>query len=69
MEFAINFDKTRKRVSEVNAALLKAGIQGGLDLSAWFPELGQSALYCFTEIHSRQDIQMLADKLQQIVEE
>jgi len=68
MEFVINFDKTGKNVSEINAALLKAGIQGGLDLSKWFPELGQSALYCFTEIHSHQDIQMLADKLQQILE-
>ena len=68
MEFVINFDTTGKKVSQINSALLKAGIQGGLDLSGYFPELGQSALYCFTEVHSHRDIDMLADKLQQILE-
>jgi len=47
--------------------LLKAGIQGGLDVSAYFPELGQTALYCFTEVHAHGDIEMLADKLRQTV--
>jgi glycine dehydrogenase subunit 1 len=69
MEFVIDFNKTGKKISDINSSLLKAGIQGGLDLSPWFPELGQSALYCFTEVHSHEDIQMLADKLRQIVEE
>lgn len=68
MEFVVNFDKTGKKVSQINSDLLKAGIQGGLDLSAYFPELGQSALYCFTEVHSHRDIQMLGDKLQQVLE-
>ena len=68
MEFAVNFDKTGKKVSQINSDLLKAGIQGGLDLSGNFPELGQSALYCFTEVHSHRDIQMLGDKLQQVLE-
>jgi glycine dehydrogenase subunit 1 len=68
MEFAVNFEKTGKKVAEINSALLNGGIQGGLDLSPYFPELGQSALYCFTEVHSHQDIEMLADKLRQILE-
>jgi glycine dehydrogenase subunit 1 len=68
MEFAVNFDSTGKRVADINPALLDAGIQGGLDLSPYFPELGQSALYCFTEVHSHQEIEMLADKLRQILE-
>jgi glycine dehydrogenase subunit 1 len=68
MEFVVNFDKTGKRVSEINSALLKAGIQGGLDLSGHFPELGQSALYCFTEVHSHEDINSLTDKLEKILE-
>jgi glycine dehydrogenase subunit 1 len=69
MEFTVNFDKTGKRVSEINDRLLKAGIQGGLDLSGYFPELGQTALYCCTEVHRREDIEMLADKLREILEE
>jgi len=67
MEFTANFDKTGKTVSEINQALLRAGIQGGLDLSTIFPDLGQTALYCFTEVHSHEDIDMLVDKLQQIL--
>jgi glycine dehydrogenase subunit 1 len=68
MEFVVNFDGTGKKVSEINHGLLKAGIQGGLDLSGYYPELGQSALYCVTEVHTREDIAMLADKLQQMLE-
>lgn len=67
MEFTVNFDKSGKKVAEVNEELLKAGIQGGLDVSAYFPELGQTALYCFTEVHAHGDIEMLADKLRQTV--
>jgi glycine dehydrogenase subunit 1 len=69
MEFGVNLDGTGKKVSEVNEALLAGGIQGGLDVSKIFPELGQTALYCFTEVHSIEDIDMLVDKLQQIVRE
>lgn len=68
MEFTVSFDKTGKSVAEINAALLEAGVQGGLDLSKFFPELGQTALYCFTEVHSHRDIDMLADKLRQVLE-
>jgi glycine dehydrogenase subunit 1 len=68
MEFAVNFDNAGKKVSEINEELLAAGIQGGLDLSKYFSELGQTALYCFTEIHSHQDIDMLAEKLRVILE-
>lgn len=68
MEFTVNFDKTGKKVSEINEGLLNAGIQGGLDVSKYFPELGQTALYCFTEVHSHKDIDMLADKLRHTLE-
>jgi glycine dehydrogenase subunit 1 len=68
MEFTVNFDNAGRKVSEINEELLAAGIQGGLDLSKHFPELGQTALYCFTEIHSHQDIDMLAKRLRVILE-
>jgi len=69
MEFTVNFDRTGKKVSQINDALLGAGIQGGLDLSRLFPELGQSALYCFTEVHTHHDVDMLRDKLRTILED
>ena len=68
MEFTVNFGEAGKKVSEINQALLAAGIQGGLDLSTYFPELGQTALYCFTEVHTHADIDMLTDKLRVILE-
>lgn len=67
MEFTVNFDKTGKSVAEINASMLNAGIHGGLDVSKYFPELGQTALYCFTEVHTHRDIDMLADKLRQVL--
>jgi glycine dehydrogenase subunit 1 len=68
MEFTVNFDKTGKKLSAINDELLKVGIQGGLDLTKYYPELGQSALYCVTEVHSHDDIDILADKLGRTLE-
>lgn len=59
-EFVVNFDDGGKSVKEVNEALKKRGIFGGLDITKDFPQLGNSALYCVTEIHTKQDIDRLA---------
>lgn len=64
-EFVVNFDGTGKRVSEINTTLCRHGIFGGLDLSVDFPDLGQSALYCVTEIHTEDDLGRLAESLRE----
>src|SRR6185295_4713377 len=64
-EFVVNFDASGRTVAELNAALRAHGIFGGKDLSADFPELGQSALYCVTEIHSQTDIDRLTKALRE----
>ena len=66
-EFAVNFDGTGQTVAEINRGLLAQGIFGGKDLSREFPELGQSALVCVTEVHAQHDIQRLAAALQEVV--
>ena len=66
-EFVINFGDTGKTVSEINQALFRQGILGGKDLSKEFPEFGQSALYCVTEAHGKEDIQRLVQALEGIV--
>ena len=66
-EFTVNFDGIGKTVREVNKALLKRGIQGGKDISKEFPELGNTALYCVTEVHSIEDIDRLIEALGEIV--
>jgi glycine dehydrogenase subunit 1 len=66
-EFVVNFDVTGKTVARINRALLRKGIFGGKDLSQDFPALGQSALYCVTELHSKADIDRLAVALKEIL--
>ncbi len=67
-EFLVNFDETGKTVAEINRALLKYNIFGGKDLSQHFPHLGNSALYCVTEVMGIEDIHRLADALKKIIE-
>lgn len=66
-EFVVNFDGTGKTVVDINKALLDFNIFGGKDLSDDFPELGQSALYCVTEVHSVRDIRKLATALKEVL--
>jgi glycine dehydrogenase subunit 1 len=67
-EFVVNFDDTGKTVAEINKALLRRKIFGGKDLTKEFPELGNSALYCVTEVHTNDDIVRLANALKEVVE-
>jgi glycine dehydrogenase subunit 1 len=66
-EFVVDFGETGRTVADINRALRERGIFGGLDLSAQYPELGQSALVCVTEVHSRADIDRLADELEKVL--
>jgi len=67
-EFVVNFDETERSVRDVNKALLKRRIFGGKEITKEFPELGNSALYCVTEIHTKGDIEKLASALGEVVE-
>jgi glycine dehydrogenase subunit 1 len=66
-EFILNIDKTGKKIITVNKALLKKEIFGGKDISQEFPELGQSALTCISEIHSQGDIDRFAGELEAVL--
>ena len=66
-EFIVNFDGAGKTVAEINRALLALGIFGGKDLTGEFPELGNSALYCVTEVHTQDDIDALVSGLKEVV--
>ena len=66
-EFVVDFGGTGKTVAEVNRGLRERGIFGGKDLSRDFPELGQSALYCVTEVHTQADLDRLADAVAEVV--
>jgi len=66
-EFIVNFNGTGKTVKTINKALLKYGVFGGKDISKDFPELGNSALYCVTEVHRKEDIDKLAQALKEVI--
>jgi len=66
-EFVVNLDHTGRTVAETNEALLARGILAGKDLSDEFPELGQSALYCVSEVHTRDDIGWLVGALKEVL--
>lgn len=66
-EFVVNFDGTGKTVAEINKALLAREIFGGKDLTREFPKLGSSALYCVTEVHTKDDIDRLVSALKEVM--
>jgi glycine dehydrogenase subunit 1 len=66
-EFVVDFNGTGRSVAAINEALRGRGIFGGKDLSADFPELGQAALYCVTEIHTADDITALVSAINEAV--
>lgn len=66
-EFVVNFDGAALSVAEINKRLLAEGIFGGKDLSRDFPELGPSALYCVTEVHTQADIDRLAAAIDKLI--
>jgi len=66
-ELVVDFNGTGKSVAEINAALLERDIFGGKDLSGWFPALGQSALYCVTEVLTKDDLDALVAALKEIL--
>jgi len=66
-EFVVSFDETGRTVAEIHRRLLEKNIFGGKDLSREFPELGQSGLYCVTEVHTQTDIDRLVEALKEAV--
>lgn len=52
-----------RSVAPVLAELAAAGILGGYDLSADFPELGQAVLVCATELRTAEDIEVYRQAL------
>ncbi|MCL2700044.1 MAG: aminomethyl-transferring glycine dehydrogenase, partial [Defluviitaleaceae bacterium] len=67
-EFVVDFNNTGLTVAQINKALYDRGIFGGKDLSKEFPAFGQTALYCVTEVHTKEDIDRLVSELAEITE-
>lgn len=68
-EFVATFKGGRGTLSRIRKGLLSHGIQGGRSLVKDFPELGESSLYCVTEVHTTEIIDMLRALLGKILGE
>jgi glycine dehydrogenase subunit 1 len=66
-EFTVNFDGAGLSVKKVHKKLLQHKIHGGKDISKEFPELGETAIYCVTEVHSKEEIERLAEVLKEVL--
>jgi glycine dehydrogenase subunit 1 len=66
-EFVVNFDGTGRKVRDIHKEMLKRRIFAGKELAIDFPELGESALYCITEVHTQADIDHLAGCLEEVL--
>ncbi len=65
-EFVVRFGKEWPSVGEINRALLDRGIFGGKALGREFPEFADCALFCFTELITKADIDRLVSALREI---
>src|SRR3989475_8504255 len=63
-EFVVSFKGAKGTLARLNKSLLGHGVHGGKSLVKDFPELGESALFCVTEVHSTEAI----DKLRLLIE-
>ncbi|GAB6147471.1 aminomethyl-transferring glycine dehydrogenase subunit GcvPA [Stetteria hydrogenophila] len=63
-EYPVRFPVPYERV---HRHLLRRGIHGGLPLEDKIPWLGHSALYAFTELHSKEHIDRLAAEVEEAV--
>ncbi|MFX1318527.1 MAG: aminomethyl-transferring glycine dehydrogenase subunit GcvPA [Promethearchaeota archaeon] len=71
-EFSVSIEKGQeipaRTIREVLAKIQKCGILAGIPLDQSFPELGEAALVCVTEIHTQEEIDQLSAAFQQAVE-
>ena len=56
--------QTSESPAALNTRLLEQKIIGGLDLSKWYPELGNATLWCATELNTRGQIESAASMLE-----
>ena len=66
-EFVVDFSGTGKSVAATNASLREQNIFGGVDLGRDYPELTGCALFCVTEVNTKQSIDRMAACVRQIV--
>ena len=65
-EFTVHFEEGRS-YREVHEGLLHKGIHGGKYLGNDFPEMGETGLFCVTEVHSKGYIDRLVAAMREVL--
>ena len=65
-EFVVRFENGTT-VKDIHDGLLERGLHGGRILTDEFPTLGESMLFCVTEVHSKETIDELVQAVEEIV--
>jgi len=65
-EFTVKFGE--RPYGEIHSGLLERRIHGGKYIGREFPQLGETALYCVTEAHSKADIDLLVSAMAEVLE-
>jgi glycine dehydrogenase subunit 1 len=65
-EFVVTFENGIS-VKSVHEGLIERGFHGGIMIKQEFPHLGESMLFCVTEIQDKESIDQLVDAVQEIV--
>ncbi len=60
-EFTLRREKPKLTIEKFNSKLLEQGIHGGKSIKREFPALGETALLCTTELHTKEDIDGLVE--------
>lgn len=68
-EFPVSFNELKIPYSTIHEKLLERGIHGGLYIGNHYPELGETALYAFTELHFKEDIDLLVENIAEVIRE
>jgi glycine dehydrogenase subunit 1 len=66
-EFTVNFQE--RTLNEINRELHANRIQAGIPLTQYFPEFGETSLFCVTEVHSKKNIDTLVSVIKEALEE
>lgn len=67
-EFPVSFNEKQLPYTTIHEKLIEKSIHGGLYIKQHYPELGETALFAFTELHTKEDIDLLVENLRYIVE-
>jgi glycine dehydrogenase subunit 1 len=66
-EFTLRCRKPKLTIEKFNSKLLGRGIHGGKPIRNEFPELGETAILCTTELHTKEDIDKLVEAAARVV--